>query len=59
MDQPRENDLLTRNAVRPKDEAQRDIVAAVARARESGTVSSELSDEDVAGVVAPVVERPL
>ena len=42
--------------VRPKDKAQRDIVAAVAKAREAGTVSSELSDEDVVGIVTPVVD---
>ena len=42
--------------VRSKDKAQRDILAAVAKARETGAVSSELSNEDVAVVVTPVVD---
>lgn len=53
---PEPEEKAPRVAVRPKDKAQRDIVAAVAKARESGTVSSELSDEDVAGIVTPVVD---
>lgn len=42
--------------VRPKDKAQRDILAAVAKARETGAVSSELLDEDVVGIVTPVID---
>lgn len=42
--------------VRPRDKAQRDILAAVAKARETGAVSPELSDGDVAGIVTPVID---
>ena len=42
--------------VRTKEKAQKDILNAVAKAREAGTVDAELSDEDAAGVVAPVLD---
>lgn len=54
--EPEPEEKAPRVAVRPRDKAQRDIVAAVAKARESGTVSSELSDEDVADIVTPAVD---
>lgn len=41
--------------VRPKEKAQKDILSAVAKAREAGTVDAELSDKNAAGVVAPVL----
>lgn len=53
---PEPKDKASKIRVRPKDKAQRDVVAAVAKARESGTVSSELSDEDIASIVTPVVD---
>ena len=54
--EPEPEDKAPKVVVRPKDKAQKDIVAAVAKARQSGTVSSELSDEDVVGIVTPVVD---
>lgn len=45
-----------RATTRPKDRARRDVLAAVARAREAGAVSASLSDGDVADVVTPVID---
>lgn len=47
---------VARAAARPKDRARRDVLAAVAKAREAGAVSASLSDGDVAGVVTPVID---
>lgn len=45
-----------RATARPKGRARRDVIAAVARAREAGAVSASLSDGDVADVVTPVID---
>ena len=42
--------------VRTKEKAQKDILNAVAKACEAGTVDAELSDEAAAGVVVPVLD---
>lgn len=49
-------DKAPKVAVRSKDKAKKDIIAALTKAREMGTISSELSDEDIAGIVTPAVD---
>ena len=54
--EPEPEDKAPKVRVRSKEKAQKDILSAVAKAREAGTVDAELSDEDAAGVVAPVLD---